>query len=403
MKNVYYDTWNSPTGLVSVGIFTRVGSLCETNLQKGYSHFLEHMLFTGTEDYPQTQLLNKEILKLGCEYNAHTSYDYTGFYITCHKENLDRVVKLLNSMIFDSIFDQKEFNREKHVISQEIELSGNKSVMYQAHKKMLGMIYGKDILKKKFNILGTKKSIQSAPRERLVKYWKKWYHPNKLFMVISGSTPKKQSSPFPHLKEPFPLKRKHIGPKTISLKYPDIDSGYIYTGFYTNDLEKNIKSTIILELFLKYLCRSFNSVLHQTMRIESGLSYSIRCLGANSLFSHLSGGYGYKGFVVSINSKQIGLGTKKINQILKNVMKDGISDKETLDTIKNMFITGFRRLMQTTINRVFYFATISMKYPKLIMPEEIIRTTEKITINDFNSLVRKVLSPKRVYTILIKK
>lgn len=403
MKNVYYDTWNSPTGLVSVGIFIRVGSLCETNLQNGYSHFLEHMLFTGTKDYPQTQLLNKEILKLGCEYNAHTSYDYTGYYITCHKENLNRVVKLLQSMVFDSIFDPKEFSREKHVISQEIEINGNKSVMYQAHKKMLGMIYGRDMLKERFNILGTKSSIQNAPRERLVKYWKKWYHPNRLFMVISGSTPKKQSSPFPYLKEPFPLKRKYIGPKTVNLRANDIDSGYIYTGFYTNDLEKNVKTTIILELFLKYLCRSFNSVLHQTMRIESGLSYSIRCLGSNSFFNHLSGGYGYKGFVVSINSQKIGLGNRKIKQVLKNVVKDGIQDIETLNTIKNMFITGFRRLMQTTLNRVFYFATVSMKFPKLVKPEDIIRITEKITISEFNNLVRKVLSPKRVYTILIKK
>jgi predicted Zn-dependent peptidase len=401
MKNVYYDSWETPNELVSIGVFIRVGSLCETSLQNGYSHFLEHMLFTGTKDYPTTKLLNQEILKMGCEYNAHTSYDYTGYYITCQKSNLDRVIKLLNSMIFDPIFNINEFNREKNVICQEIELSGNKSVMYLAHKKLLGMIYGRDKLKEKFNILGTKKSIQSAPHKRLIDYHKSWYHPDKLFMVISGAPGKKSN--FPYLKEPYPLKRKHLGPKLAHLRYPDIDSGYIYTGFYTVDIEKDVKTTIILELFLKYLCRSFNSVLHQTMRIESGLSYSIRCLGSNSFFNHLAGGYGYKGFVVSISSNKIGIGMKKIKTILKQVMEEGIKDHETLSTLKNMFITGFLRLMQTTLNRVFYFATIAMKYPRLVPPEEIISTTKKITVSEFNNIVKKILSPKRVYTILIKK
>jgi len=404
--NVYYDSFDSPTNLVSVGIFIRVGSLCEKNDQNGFSHFLEHMLFTGTKEHPSTELLNKEILKLGCEYNAHTSYDYTGFYITCQKENLPRITKFLKSMMQDSIFNNQEFTREKHVICQEIEFSNNKSIMYYAHKKMLSMIYGPGGTSAIFNILGTKKSIKSAKRKDLMKYWKKWYQPKNMLVVISGSnlkTPK--SSPFPYLKlrgAKIPTRINH-GPKTISMRRPGIDSGYIYIGFYTLDLEASVRDTILIELLLKYLCRSFNSVLHKAMRIDSGLSYSVRCLGSNCFFNHLAGGFGYKGFVVSISEDKIPRGLKKIKSVLKHVRTQGIPNQEALDTVKNMFTTSYHNLMQTTLNRIFYYGTVAMKFPRLVKPQEIIKATEQITMDDFNKLTRKLLVPDRTYTILIKK
>jgi predicted Zn-dependent peptidase len=398
---MYCDTYKNPTGLVSIGAFIHVGSIDETQKEKGYSHFLEHMLFTGTEDYPNTSELTAKLSDLGCEFNAHTSYEYTAFHITLHKEHFDEAFKLFKSMLENPVFNSEDLEREKKVVCQEIELSDNKSVLYKAHKKMLGMIYGASTLKTHFNILGSKKNIQSAKRKDIVDYWKKWYtQPNQKLIVISGDANiSKTASKFPQRKTVKKFERQE-GPKIAKLKQDKLGSAYIYWGFYTADFETDIKKTIILELLLKYLCQSLNSMIAKSLRIEAGLSYTTRCLGSNSFFSYLSGGYGYKGFVVSISNDKINLGYKKVISVIEDVCTNGINE-EALDSVKNRFIVGFNSLMQTTLSRMFYYGTMAMKYSGNVQPDDIINIAKSIAVNDFNMLVCEVLSPARRYCVLV--
>jgi predicted Zn-dependent peptidase len=402
--NIYYDKIKSQTGLVSIGIFVRVGSFCEKDDEKGYSHFLEHLLFAGTKKYPTSTLLAEKLSELGCEYNAHTSYDYTAYHITCQKDVLDDVLHLFKLMINDSVFNSKEFDREKKVVCQENNLSRNKTVLYNAHKKIISMMYGTDTkVKKQFNILGTKKSIQTASRDKIIRYWKKWYTSDKMLVIVSGETgngiKKISGLKFPSNLQP---KRVSIGPKNVTIKKKGLGSGYIYTGFYTYDFENDVKKTLILELILKYLCTTFSSVLHKVLRIQNGLSYSVKCIGSNSFFNYMTSGFGYKGFVISINDEKIHLGLEKINEVLKNVCRDGI-DEKTLVVCKRLFLTGYKNIMQTTLNRIFYFGTMSMKFPGLnLQPENIIQMSKNITLIDFNSMLCTLLDPSRSYTVIIK-
>lgn len=402
--NIYYDKIKSQTGLVSIGIFVRVGSFCEKDDEKGYSHFLEHLLFAGTKKYPTSTLLAEKLSELGCEYNAHTSYDYTAYHITCQKENLDDVLDLFKLMINDSVFTAKEFEREKKIVCQENNLAGNKTVLYKAHKKIIEMMYGTDKnVKKKFNILGSKKSIQTASREKMIRYWKKWYTPATMLVIISGETGYGiKKIPGLKLSANLQPQRISVGPKMATIKKKGLGSGYIYNGFYTYDFENDIKKTLVLELILKYLCTTFSSVLHKVLRIQNGLSYSVKCIGSNSLFNYLTGGFGYKGFVISINDEKIQLGLEKINEVLKNVCQDGI-DAKTLLVCKRLFLTGYQNIMQTTLNRIFYFGTMSMKFPDLnLQPEDVIQMSKSVTLSDFNDMLCILLDPSRNYTVIIK-
>jgi len=401
---MYYDQYKNPAGLVSMGAFIRVGSIDETVEEKGYSHFLEHMLFSGIQDYPTTIELSQRLTELGCEFNAHTGYEYTAYHITCHKEYFNQVYEIFQEMLERPVFNEKDLEREKKVVCQEIELSENKSVLYKAHKKLLSMIYGKPALKKEFNILGSKKGIQSAQRKNIVDFWKKWYtKPAHKLIVISGDieeTLAEQKKGFFKKRDLCKMPRIAHGPKTAKTYHNNLGSSYIYYGFYTGDIENEVKKTIILELLLKYLCQSFNSLIGKSLRVDSGLSYSIKCLGSNSFFSYLSSGFGYKGFVVSISHDKINIGDEKVKTVIDDICTNGIN-KENLENIKKLFLIGFNSLMQTTLSRMFYFGTMAMKYTIEPTAPDIIKITKSITTQEFNELVCKVMSPDRRYCVIV--
>jgi predicted Zn-dependent peptidase len=92
----------------TVLIMFPVGSRYETFKLNGASHFIEHLFFKGTKKRPTTLKLTSEIDRLGAEYNAFTSKEYTGYYIKSAAKYLETSLDILSDMLFNSLFDAKE-------------------------------------------------------------------------------------------------------------------------------------------------------------------------------------------------------------------------------------------------------------------------------------------------------
>ena len=106
---------------VSIGIWVKAGAVDENNNVSGISHYIEHMLFKGTNDRNAKQIA-EDVDKIGGQINAFTGKEATCYYIKTLTSNTETAVNILLDMFLNSKFDNKEMIKEKQVILEEIKM-----------------------------------------------------------------------------------------------------------------------------------------------------------------------------------------------------------------------------------------------------------------------------------------
>ena len=116
---------------VAVEVMFKVGSNDETKKIFGISHFLEHMLFEGTKNRKDSREIANEIEKYGAEFNAYTSGDRTAFFIKIINKKFEIALDILSDMVVNPLFSKKMVEKEKRVISKEINMVTDDPKQYQ--------------------------------------------------------------------------------------------------------------------------------------------------------------------------------------------------------------------------------------------------------------------------------
>ncbi|PIR20982.1 MAG: hypothetical protein COV45_03715 [Deltaproteobacteria bacterium CG11_big_fil_rev_8_21_14_0_20_47_16] len=178
---------NHTAPVISFNALVRVGSACETDAEAGISHFIEHMLFKGTPNYPVGEIA-KRVEAAGGDINAYTSFDQTVYYINMASRYADTGLAILTDAIQHPLFDAEELSRESEVILEEIRRSKD-SPEHEVSEKLFATHYGKHPYGRP--IIGFEKTVKSFTRDSLVSYFNKWYVPtNMVFIVVGDFEPK---------------------------------------------------------------------------------------------------------------------------------------------------------------------------------------------------------------------
>jgi predicted Zn-dependent peptidase len=168
---------------VSCFVFFAAGSRYETPETSGIAHFAEHMFFKGTDRRPTARAIAGEVDGIGAEFNAFTGKEYTGFYVKCAAEHRDTALDVLVDMIRHSRFGEEEIEREKGVISEEM------NMYYDTPRDFIGgvydsLLYGDQPLG--WDVLGKKETIRAATRETFTSYVDRWYRPERIVVGLGG-------------------------------------------------------------------------------------------------------------------------------------------------------------------------------------------------------------------------
>src|SRR3989344_9511190 len=150
------------TQAITVLVLVKVGSRYEPLKLNGVSHFIEHLLFKGTKKRPKSLDISKELDGIGADYNAFTSKQHTGYYIKASKQHLALALEMLSDMLFNSLFEAKEIERERGVIVEEINMYEDNPLMF-AEDLFEQTMYGDHPLG--WHIAGPKEVIKSVTRE----------------------------------------------------------------------------------------------------------------------------------------------------------------------------------------------------------------------------------------------
>ncbi len=168
--------------VVSVAFAVPNGGINEDIGEKGISHFIEHMLYKGTPTRDAKKIA-EEIEKNGGELNGFTDETVTAYWCKMPSQHLDVALNVLGDMVKNPLFDEKELEKERKVIFEEIKMRKDRPNIYVLDK-IQSFLYGGTL---GHNLIGTYETMKSIDRKKLVERFKQIYQPNNLILVVVGN------------------------------------------------------------------------------------------------------------------------------------------------------------------------------------------------------------------------
>lgn len=286
---MYFDLLTMPNGLrvigeriphcrsVSVGLWVGAGSQYEKGDEAGISHFLEHMVFKGTKKR-SARAIAEEMDAVGGQLNAFTSKECTCFYAKTVDEHMPLAMDVVCDLVTGPIFDEKELEKEKGVVLEEISMSED-TPEDLVHELLMLAHYGDQPVARP--ILGSAERISSYTRQDLLKYWQGMYRPQNAVLSIAGNYDwaEVQALIDRHLGAWKPDGLRSFGCEvnefapTIITKEKEIEQAHICLGF--PGLRIGDEEGYALSLFNSIYGGAMSSRLFQKIREESGMAYTV--------------------------------------------------------------------------------------------------------------------------------
>ncbi|MCD8285592.1 MAG: insulinase family protein, partial [Prevotellaceae bacterium] len=187
----YYIRHNErPQGQANFYIAQKVGSVLEEDDQRGLAHFLEHICFNGTKNFPGNEViryLESIGVKFGAQLNAYTSVDETVYNInnvpTEREETVDSVLLILHDWSHDLTLDPEEIDKERGVIHEEWRLRS--SALMRIFERQLPRLMSNSRPGNRLPI-GLMEVVDSFKPEALRAYYEKWYRPDLQAIIVVG-------------------------------------------------------------------------------------------------------------------------------------------------------------------------------------------------------------------------
>lgn len=180
---------SEPPNRISMRLFVDAGSLMENEEQQGLAHFIEHMAFNGTKNFPAGEMVEyfqRLGMSFGGDTNAHTSFKETVYKLELPKPELDMVdqgMLLFRDYADGMLMSQEEIEKERGVILSE--LITRDSAEWRTQKEAYKFALPDSLISKRFPI-GTKEVIKGAGRTQFISYYKKWYTPDRMAIIVVG-------------------------------------------------------------------------------------------------------------------------------------------------------------------------------------------------------------------------
>ena len=168
--------------VATVQIWVKAGSVYENTEEAGITHFIEHMIFKGTETRGPGELAGA-IEGVGGRVNAYTSYENTVYHATLSAVHWEMAFEVLADAVMHSVFDPFELEREKKVVLEELSMRYDRPNIRLFHD-LMATSYTRHPYR--LPVIGNEEAINNYSYDKLVEYIDKHYYPQNLTVVVAG-------------------------------------------------------------------------------------------------------------------------------------------------------------------------------------------------------------------------
>ena len=366
----------------SVGVFVKTGSRDESDTEEGISHVLEHMIFKGTPTRNYFEI-SEEIDYLGANVNAHTTKEETVFYINALTQFLGKSVDILFDIVTNSTIDEKELEKEKDVIVEEIKMykdSPDDLVFEMNYADSINGQYSKPII-------GTQESVKGFTADEIRKYYKERYTKDNILIVVSGNFDKNEiiqkiDQYFSKLGDKKTDRRDKIdfsfnaGKKIVT---KDINQVNICISHENEDY--NSKNKIYTDILANIIGGSMSSRLFQEIREKNGLAYSVYTYNQY----YLSGG---------LTSTYIGTNLENYEKAIeitlsefKKLRENGVTEDE-LQKAKNKYMSRIAFAMENPRSRMGILGNYYIRKNEILDSEKMKNEVNAVKLEDVNNFAK---------------
>ena len=386
---------------VSVQAWFRVGSLTETAPLEGISHFLEHMIFKGSENLEVGELASMAESS-GGDINAYTTNESTHYDLISMPDKFEGCLEALLDALWWPRFEEDEIRQERQVILSEFNRTyeqPDQLLQYHLYREAYGPRhpYGRAIL-------GTRQTLKSIDAAGLKKYHKQFYTPSSAVLVFAGAFdvprvksilrkrrkrfltkwPKPGRRKMPKVPLPTPLK---AGPRIV-VRRGRSGTAHVELAFEIPPLTH--RDAPVLEVLGIVLGAGESSRLYEHLCMDTSLMFDV------SADVYLSGGPGLfflGGYAMPENVEQA---IEQILHVAKQIIEDRPLTPDELDKVRMNYLTGleFRREGMTGRARVAGYSELitgdpnyHLNYMKMLL---------EVDANDVSDVARRYLSPSRL-------
>lgn len=385
---------NSVTVLILVG----TGSKYETKDINGISHFLEHMFFKGTKKRPNTLKISETLDSVGGEYNAFTSKEVTGFWAKVDKSHTDIALDWICDIFLNSKFDEKEMQKEKGVIIEEINMYLDTPRVYVG-ELFESLLYGDQPAG--WQVIGTKENILNFNRKKVLDYYNLHYSFSNIIVCVSGAVD--SASIEEKIKNYFSVKKGSVFGKKVKTKEsqlkPEIllhnkktDQTNFCLGVRAYDLFD--KRKYALSLLSIILGGNMSSRLFIKVRERNGLAYSIHTSVDATTDT------GYLVTQAGIDHKNLEKSIKLILQEYKNLKEKKITEKE-LKKAKD-YLKGITSLsLDSSDSKASFYAIQELLEKNIMTPEEKFKKIDEVKIEDIKEVALDIFKEEKLNLAVI--
>lgn len=378
---------------VSVGLWLNVGSRSETPENNGVSHFIEHMLFKGTQKR-SAKKISQLFDSIGGQLNAFTGKECTCFYSKTLSDYLELSLDVLSDMYFNSLFSENEIALERNVILEEID-------MYEdAPEELINDIMAATVWNNslKYPILGPSQNIQEMTREKILDYKAKNYTFDRLVISVAGNFENKQL--LKYLNKYF--SKENDNKSYVKYEKNDFCSGNVIKN---KDIEQvhicfgypglKSKDDLVYPMLALNLALGggMSSRLFQEVREKRGLAYSVYSYTSSYMEEGMFNIY------VGCNPKNSEKVIDLIDNQVENIVKKGLTKRE-IESAKQQLKGNFLLGLENTTSLMSYGGKSEVLWNDIETVEDVLNQISNIDEESINKVIEKIFVEERTMVIV---
>jgi predicted Zn-dependent peptidase len=385
---------------VSLGFFVGVGSRYECETMSGASHFIEHMLFKGTDRRPTAHEIAESIEGKGGMFNASTSLEATLYWAKVAQAHLPETMDVLSDMLLHATFDQNEIDKERSVIGEEISFS-MESPESLAQLRVNDMMWPNHPLGR--DVAGTTASVAGLSRDDLLGFLSDHYRPGSTILGVAGNIGHETVvdlaeehlghwQPGPAMTyEPAPPPPKLDGPN-VHTEFKETEQAQLSLSF--SGMSREDPDRYALRVLNIILGEGMRSRLFQEIRERLGLAYLV---GSYVTALQDTGAVGaYAGVAADRTEDAV---RAILNQM--DLMRwELVPDKELKSARE--FIRGRTALsMEDPFALAAWYARQELLEAEVVDPETALGLIDSVEAEDVQRVARMLFSPDRLHLAVV--